>query len=434
MVARPVVLNHHVVPISYEQSLGTTIKRYRSAVELLVAAYSNKRPASIMTGAGRLGPGHVLGKFLELTADDADTVTISGPCMSATEFMQQIVQGIGFEPNKLSLGDLEGVLDLFLQYQRKKKRRTVIVVPDFEDHGWWVLDKIRRLIEGEVEEENGLMLLLAGAPSNNVLLNEPVLDAISDHAGDRIVLEPFSLTETRDFIRNHIMSSTIADNVRDDIGELIEFGATDMIHDVCQGIPDDVYRMCSKCTEMLAVSGGAQITKAIATEAAVLTGLTDPQDESTSDTAAVNVCEETETVEEVEEPAYLVIESNSEPTQKIPLNGNNLVLGRDKVCDLCIEGLRISRFHSIFSLTPDGLVVADLGSTNGTFVNGKKVERSTLDPDDIVKIGHTQIRYIPAVDTTPKKPVNGNQKLNGDPVEEIAINHIGSTFQFLRTS
>ena len=102
MVAQPVVLSHHVVPISHEQSLSSTIKRYRSAVDLLVAAYSKRKAATIMVGAGRLGPSHVLAKFLERSADDAEIVSIVGSCTSATEFMRQIVQGIGFEPQPMA--------------------------------------------------------------------------------------------------------------------------------------------------------------------------------------------------------------------------------------------------------------------------------------------------------------------------------------------
>ena len=56
----------------------------------------------------------------------------------------------------MSLVDLENVLELFLRYQRTHKIRTIIAVQDSDAHGWWVLDKVRRLVELEAKEKYGL--------------------------------------------------------------------------------------------------------------------------------------------------------------------------------------------------------------------------------------------------------------------------------------
>ena len=51
-----------------------------------------------------------------------------------------------------------------------------------------------------------------------------------------------------------------------------------------------------------------------------------------------------------------------------------------------------SRRHAVFSLAPSGPTVADLNSTNGTFVNGQRIQSQTLRPGDLVKIGATTFR------------------------------------------
>lgn len=432
MFARPVNPNNQGFLIRKDQSLNTTIKRYRSAVERLVTAYFDKRPVAIVVGNGRLGPAHVFAKFLDLTADDADVATISGPCPNAIDFMREIVCGIGFEPKHLSLSDLEGVLDLFLQHQRKAKRRTIIAVQEFDAHGWWVLDKIRRLIECEAEDSNGLMMLLSGPPSVNVVLNEPILDIISAHAGDRIELMPFSLSETRDFIRSHITSSVMFENTPIDIGELIDFSATNVVHECCDGIPDDVYRLCNKCLDIISSTNEKRITTAIVKQAIQSLGLaglereTEPLDEATN------------TSTEAEPSGYLIVDDRGEEsTQRIPVFDSSIVIGRDQHCDYCITGLGVSRFHSLFSLTPEGLVVVDLGSTNGTLVNGEKVDRSKLGPDDVVEIGHARITYVAKVARNLpqyRHSLNGNQDLRQDQHQEASINYAGDAFTFLNIS
>jgi type II secretory pathway predicted ATPase ExeA len=431
MVARPDFPNHRDVLQHHETSLNTTIRRYRSAVEKLMKAYLDKRPAAIVVGAGRLGPAHVIAKFLELTADDAETVTFAGPCSNATDFMRRIVRSIGFDPDRLSLNDLESVLDLFLQHQRKTRRRTIIAVQEFDAQGWWVLDKIRRLIESEVEEKYGLTLLLSGPPRVNEVLDEPVLDVISDYAGERVVLMPFTSSETRDFIRSYVMSSVMTESGREDIGEIIDFDATNLIHEFCQGIPDDVYRVCCKCLELQGASGEKRISTGIVKEAVTLLGLVDPVEEEEDEKEFAD-----ESVDGVSR-GYLVVEVQGEPAQQIPLGHGNVVVGRDQLCDHCIPGLLVSRFHSLFSSTAEGVVVADLGSTNGTFVNGGKIERHTLDRDDVVGVGHARIRYIPGsgepaadADREDRDAPGGSEKPDTQP----CINYVGSNFKLVSAS
>ena len=51
-----------------------------------------------------------------------------------------------------------------------------------------------------------------------------------------------------------------------------------------------------------------------------------------------------------------------------------------------------SRRHANVAPQPGGLVVTDLGSTNGTYVNGQRIHSQTVRPGDLVKIGATTFR------------------------------------------
>jgi pSer/pThr/pTyr-binding forkhead associated (FHA) protein/uncharacterized membrane protein (UPF0136 family) len=77
--------------------------------------------------------------------------------------------------------------------------------------------------------------------------------------------------------------------------------------------------------------------------------------------------------------------------QRIPIQGP-LEAGREAPgITLGFDGMA-SRRHAGFTPTPQGLVVTDLGSTNGTFVNDQRVQSATLKPGDIVRIGVTSFR------------------------------------------
>jgi hypothetical protein len=61
-------------------------------------------------------------------------------------------------------------------------------------------------------------------------------------------------------------------------------------------------------------------------------------------------------------------------------------IGR-KDCDLILNDHRISRRHAELKVIENKLIIEDLGSTNGTMVNGKKVTIKQLIPNDLISIG-----------------------------------------------
>ena len=58
------------------------------------------------------------------------------------------------------------------------------------------------------------------------------------------------------------------------------------------------------------------------------------------------------------------------------------VVGRRQECDIFLEHKSISKLHCVIAKTDGLLLVRDLGSTNGTRVNGQRVRRAALIPDD----------------------------------------------------
>lgn len=70
-------------------------------------------------------------------------------------------------------------------------------------------------------------------------------------------------------------------------------------------------------------------------------------------------------------------------------------IGRDPGCELCLTGDRtVSRVHAVIARTEDGLQLQDLGSSNGTRLDGQRIEFSyRLSPGDRVGIG----RFVIAI-------------------------------------
>lgn len=92
--------------------------------------------------------------------------------------------------------------------------------------------------------------------------------------------------------------------------------------------------------------------------------------------------------------------NNEDPVfiaQTGPLNGTRwmlsgaMVIGRDASCEIVIPDRQVSRFHARLLPTPEGVVLEDLGSKNGTFVNGATIsDPVNLQDGDLVQISLAQ--------------------------------------------
>jgi pSer/pThr/pTyr-binding forkhead associated (FHA) protein len=71
-----------------------------------------------------------------------------------------------------------------------------------------------------------------------------------------------------------------------------------------------------------------------------------------------------------------------------------LRLGRHPYNDVSVDDPAVSRYHCWITFEMDAVVIEDLASVNGTFVNGKKVvHRVALKPGDAIRVGGTEILF-----------------------------------------
>lgn len=80
--------------------------------------------------------------------------------------------------------------------------------------------------------------------------------------------------------------------------------------------------------------------------------------------------------------------------KEVQLTKERTTLGRRPYNDLVIDNLAVSGEHAAFLLDGNTVLVEDLNSTNGTYVNGKAIRRQALAHGDLVEIGKYKIRYV----------------------------------------
>ena len=103
----------------------------------------------------------------------------------------------------------------------------------------------------------------------------------------------------------------------------------------------------------------------------------------------------------------LVLFKKNGTKRNFSLPGTVTIIGRRQDCDLCIPLMVVSRKHCELDANAGAIKIRDLGSRNGTFLNGQRIDEAQLNPGDQISVG----------------PVRFALQVNGEPADDSAILH-----------
>ena len=356
---------------------------YRNALHRLSSSFAKRRAAAIVIGEGKSASRFVMGEFLKTLDEDVVVVRITRPCEDAVHLMRSIIRAVGFEPKDMGLSDLDSVFRMFLSFQKGHDRRTVICMEEVQDCEWWVLDKIRALVEIEDQGKFGLMLIISGQPSLKELLHTRPLSSVCLLAGQRISLAPFTLTETTEYLRRRVEA---AEN--ETIDEVFRYHAITLVHELCAGVPDAIASLATQCFDLADQEGLELITTDLVKRAYEMLRADSESQQIQEDAQTVNVNELSSRL------GRLIVQIRGKEVQEKSLVHGHILIGRSRLCDVRIDSPTVSRQHALISYSPDGAILSDLSSTNGTFVDGYQIMYHRLEAGESITVGNCRIDYV----------------------------------------
>ena len=111
----------------------------------------------------------------------------------------------------------------------------------------------------------------------------------------------------------------------------------------------------------------------------------------------------------------------------IPVDGGSpieitkdlVVVGRKEDCDIQLDHKSVSKQHCVIVKTDGLLLVRDMGSTNGTRVNGQRVRRAALLPNDQLSIASLRYKVQFTAEEEPARPEDYTQQMNAKDVARL---------------
>ncbi|KAB8145084.1 DUF2662 domain-containing protein [Chloroflexia bacterium SDU3-3] len=117
--------------------------------------------------------------------------------------------------------------------------------------------------------------------------------------------------------------------------------------------------------------------------------------ETSSAPAQADSSERTQVIQpmQAQQPRARLVLAGGGGKQSIPLESTMLTIGRGLNNDIILEDTRVSRHHAQLRYRSRRFWVADIGSTNGTFVNGEAVEERALNDGDVISLGGLELTF-----------------------------------------
>jgi pSer/pThr/pTyr-binding forkhead associated (FHA) protein len=103
--------------------------------------------------------------------------------------------------------------------------------------------------------------------------------------------------------------------------------------------------------------------------------------------------------------AKLILSLEGSVIREVPLDKERITIGRRPQNDIQIENLAVSGEHACIVTILNDSFLEDLGSTNGTVVNGNLIKKHILQNNDVIEIGKYKLKYVVELATAAAGPV-----------------------------
>ena len=92
--------------------------------------------------------------------------------------------------------------------------------------------------------------------------------------------------------------------------------------------------------------------------------------------------------------AMVVINKGSNLGSRYLINTQGVTIGRSTTSDIFLDDVTVSRAHAVIEMSPEGFVLKDSGSLNGTYVNNVSVTSKDLNSGDQIQIGKFHMIFV----------------------------------------
>ena len=351
-------------------------RSYEEGFRVLESCCSHVNGLCLIQGPTLSGKTTLIRDFADSLGEDQQIAIVDGRNLNTAGLLEATLGQFGFSLDQSSTNELMGLLRVFTMQQASAHEPPVLVIDNTYGLKASALRTLCELAKLRGRWSSALKIVLMSDRPLMPLLQSPEMQPLANRLTHDFHLHPMNHDEALRYVHTKLRAAG-------------------------NDAPDFIFPL-STCTELWHASGGwpgildrvALLALAKAETLPVLQECVErpvlPQGTWTQVSSTANA----KKTEVTPKPPTLYISLQGETIRELNLEMPRLLIGRSEHNDIAISSRFISRHHALLVRHAGATFLMDLNSSNGTFVNSRRVSNHVLMHDDVISIGHHRIKYV----------------------------------------
>jgi general secretion pathway protein A len=353
-----------------------TYQSQRDALEVLRETLEHPTGISLLQGPALSGKSILIRSFRDSVDDDRAVAVVDGKGLNTTNLLLEMLRKFGYEIDLSSANELLGLVRVFAMQQAASGAPPLLIIEHAHELNPSALRALCELAELRVRAGSALKMILVSDRSLATMVEAPAMEAIAKRVLHDFHLRPMTAGEVRDYVHEKLLAAGA-----DYPSFIFPKAVCEELWKASGGWPGIIDRVA-----LLALAHAETLPVPLESieHAALPNG--------TWDEAVVITQPASQPEEPIAPPIFIVSEKGS-VLQEVSMDRPRLLVGRSEHNDIAINSRFISRHHALLVRHGNATFLMDLNSTNGTFVNSRRISNHVLVHDDVVTIGNHRIKF-----------------------------------------
>lgn len=354
---------------------------HRDGLKVLAGVHNLPHGLALLQGPRLSGKSVLVNHFIASLSDDCEAAVVDGRGLGATELIGAMLGQLGYELDQVSENELCAILRVFVLQQAEAHEPPMLFIDNAHALNPSALAALCDLAELEVRERSAVKLVLISDRSLKRIVNAPAMRRVAERLTHDFHLRPMTRTELSDYMHSKLSLAGCAAPESIMPGDLCG-----ELWDVSGGWPGVADRLA-----LLALAKAKTLPISLADiERPALPRATWEQGAEAPECAAkIEPCK----TELLRRPPLLYVSRDGESLNEITFTGPRILIGRSDYNDIAIRSRFISRHHVLLIRHGARTYLMDLNSSNGTFVNSRRVSNHVLRHNDVIALGTHRIKF-----------------------------------------
>ena len=339
------------------------LQTQQNAIKYLCSILKDPYGARILLGPALSGKSTIARQFVSVLRSDMVVAKVDGSGLTAEKLLGSVLDQFGYEVDLKSAEDFLRMVSVFAVQQTRTRHPPMLIVENIENMRPAALRALNLLAKLTFQGKYAIRIVLTGRSQARRLLASKGMTAVSKRLESEYEVEPLSSHEAKLYLHGRLTSGHVPKP-----DTVLPMNVCDRIHELSGGIPGRLNEI-AKGTLEHALSLPATVSDADRHQHATMTNHSSTK---------------------------LIVSLHGEVLETFTFKDKKVTIGRSSLADIVIHNDYASKFHALMLFYADALVLVDLNSANGTFVNSVKISSTILRSDDIISLASHRIKVVNA--------------------------------------